>query len=381
VLQNQRQAALADSGGGDGERLRVSPVVASANTIKLWMNLMLEEGRSEVGGALHYASERFEAATAARLVAQLERLLTQMAADPSRRLAELALLDAAQQQQVLREWNDTTADEARPLSVHEGFQQQASRRADALAAVFGDQQLSYQTLNARANRLAHHLLSLGLGAELRVALYLRREMRMVEAILAVLKAGAAYVPLAVGTPAERLRQVLEDSQARLILTTAELIGELPSSWAQALCLDEEAAWPANSRQDPAPAMDGQQPAYVIYTSGSTGKAKGVGIEQRQLSNYVRAVSERLAIEEGWRLALVSTYAADLGHTMLMVGLGCGGELHVVSEEVSRDVRQWESYCEQWRVEGEKMTPSQAEVVLRGAAGRGGRRRVLGGVGT
>src|SRR5215813_4878477 len=183
--------------------------------------------------------------------------------------------------------------------VHALFEQQAAQLGTAPAAVFEDRQFSYAELNGRANQLARYLRKLGVGPEIRVGICMDRGLDLVVAMLAVLKAGGAYLPLEPDYPAERLSYMLENSQAPVLLTQERLRNQLPLTWTQVISLDTE--WHAinqESSDNLPPLASEKNLAYVIYTSGSTGQPKGVGIEHRQLVNYIRSVGEELKIQPG-----------------------------------------------------------------------------------
>jgi len=250
---------------------------------------------------------------------------------------------------------------------------------DAIAVVYEAESLTYAELNRGANRLAHYLRRFVSGAEIRVALCVERSLELVIGLLATLKAGGAYVPLDPGYPDERMRQVLEDSQASVALTQQRLRSRLPEDRAKVIEVDaEKRNWAGESDLSPCVEVCRRNLAYVIYTSGSTGRPKGVCIEHGQLLSYVRAVSERLKLEQGWRMALASTFAADLGYTMLYPSLCIGGVLHVLSEERGRDPRLWEQYQSQRQIDCLKITPTQIRGLVEDGAGLPVKRLVLGG---
>ncbi|HEU0077547.1 MAG TPA: amino acid adenylation domain-containing protein, partial [Longimicrobiaceae bacterium] len=208
----------------------------------------------------------------------LARVLEQVAADPDLPLSRVELLDEAERRRVVEEWNRTALDRPADRCIHELIRAQAERTPDAVAVVAGDGALTYRELDARADRLARRLAGLGAGPEARVGICLERSAGMVVAILAVLKAGAAYLPLDPAYPADRLAYMLADSGARLLVTQESLRGLLPAEGVPAVLVDE-AADAAEVAAEP----DGARPtaaapenaAYVIYTSGSTGRPKGV----------------------------------------------------------------------------------------------------------
>ncbi|MYQ98293.1 AMP-binding protein, partial [Streptomyces sp. SID6139] len=215
-------------------------------------------------GLLEYRTDLFDAATAERLAGQLLRLLEGAADTPDRPLGTLPLLSEAETREVLAFGNPGTHHPA-PDALHtELFERRAARTPDALALVAGGERLDYGTLNARANRLAHHLIACGAGPEQLVALRLPRTADMITAILAVWKSGAGYLPLDTALPEERVRYLLDDARPALVLDEAAL-----------------RAVPATAPDtDPADAdrrapLDAEHTAYVIHTSGSTGRPKGV----------------------------------------------------------------------------------------------------------
>ena len=242
--------------------------------------------------ALEYATDLFDAATAARMLRHLERVLEQVAADPDARLSALELAGEAERRRVVEEWNATDADYPREASVSALFALQAARTPDAVALVCGDESLTYRELDARANGLARHLARLGVGLESRVGICLERGPELVAAILAILKAGGAYVPLDPGYPAERLAFMLADSGVAVLLTQDALRDRLPAN-ADVAVVSIDRAREAIEQESDEPVDGGAEAgslAYVIYTSGSTGTPKGVAVEHRSIVRLVRGAN-------------------------------------------------------------------------------------------
>jgi amino acid adenylation domain-containing protein len=359
--------------------LQLSTLQAEATSIKLAMNLMVRKTAHQLAGSLHYATDLFDSATAKRVTDDLVSFLQAVTADPEQRIGEIALLTAGERQCVLLEWNQTERSYEQVRSVHESFEEQVERAPDRLSVVYEDQQLSYGVLNSSANRLAHYLRKLGVGPDIRVALCMERRPEMVVGLLGVIKAGGAYVPLDPNYPADRLAQMLEDSQAALVLTQKRLRDKLPAYWALAINVDSDAEeWLQESPLNPAIQIAMKNLVYVIYTSGSTGRPKGVAIAHEQLMNYVNGIRERLELEPGWRMAMISTLVADLGYTALFPSLCFGGEFHLIQEECGHDHRLWEEYQEQRQIDFAKMTPSHLEALMRGSLGMPRKELVLGG---
>ncbi|HWE42572.1 MAG TPA: amino acid adenylation domain-containing protein, partial [Gemmatimonadaceae bacterium] len=265
----------------NGEEEAALGEVDVGGTAKFDLTLFVEETAEGLSATWEYNTDLFDGATLARWAAHWTTLLAGIAAAPEVRLSALPVLPTAERAQVVEGWNAT----ARPLGIrgaflglHEAVAAQAARTPDAIAVVSGAESLSYAALEQRATALAHYLRTRGVGPETRVALCLERSTALVVGLLGVLKAGAAYVPLDPGYPAARLRYMLEDSGAVLVLTQATLRDALPlPPDVDAVCLDTEWAAIAAAPATPSPATHPQQLAYVIYTSGSTGLPKGVAI--------------------------------------------------------------------------------------------------------
>ncbi|GAA2715024.1 non-ribosomal peptide synthetase [Micromonospora olivasterospora] len=278
---------------------------------------------------LVYRTDLFDRATAEAVVARYVRLLAAAAADPGRRVSELPLLDDAERQLVLATWNDTAHDRPAGTIVAE-VQRQAAATPQATALVCEGAELTYAELNAAANRLARLLVARGAGPETRVALALPRSVDLLVAILAVLKSGAAYVPVDTGYPAARVAYLLEDAEPALVLATADTAGLVPGD---ALVLDPLTAADLDAADltdaDRLAPLRPEHPAYVLYTSGSTGRPKGVVVEHRSVTAYLawaRATYPGLA---GAAL-LHSPVSFDLTVTGLLGPLTAGGTVRLAA---------------------------------------------------
>ena len=261
----------------------------------------------------------------------------------------------------MREWNDTAVELPEPLTVTGLFEDQVRRTPGATALVTAGERTSYAELEARANRLAHFLLGQGVGPESVVGLCLPRGAEMIAAMLGVWKAGAAYLPVDPGYPAERIAFLLADSGAALLLTDDETLEDLPAGRVRTVALDDpltdmQLTAAATERPDTEAAPDGL--AYVIYTSGSTGRPKGVAVTHRGLANYVSTVPGRLGFaESGGRYGLLQAQATDLGNTVVFGALTRGGELHILPEESVTDPDTVASYLREHEIGHLKAVPS------------------------
>ncbi|MBB3120918.1 non-ribosomal peptide synthetase [Pseudoduganella violacea] len=241
-----------------------------------------EDENGVLSATFSYAADLFDEATVARIAQHYQAILQAMSGNPEQLLGDVELLDEEQHAQ-LQQWSDNHEHHDGEEPVHRLFEKQAENQPASCALLFGDASLSYGELNARANRLAHHLIELGVRPENKVGVALERSFEMVVSLLAILKAGGAYVPLDPEYPAERLRYMVEDSGIGLLLTHSQLLPQFRHDGVTALAvdqlnLDEQPA------HNPATALHGENLAYVIYTSGSTGRPKGAANRHRSLYN-------------------------------------------------------------------------------------------------
>ena len=283
VFEHQTlQSALQEQGGRwTGRGFRLIQATHYPLTVSAY-------GGPELLLNLGFDLRRFEVATIDRMLGHLRTLLDGMAAHPEARLSELPLLTEGERRMALTEWNDTRTEYPRDRCIHELFEEQVGLTPEAVAVVFEDERLTYRELNRRANQLALHLQGLGVGPEVLVGICMERSLEVVVGMLGILKAGGAYVPLDPAYPSERLAFMLEDMQASVLLSQRHLLGSLPRTKAQVVCVD--AYRPVIAQKDVQNAGNratAESLAYVIYTSGSTGKPKGVCVSHRAVASLVR----------------------------------------------------------------------------------------------
>ncbi|MSR62063.1 MAG: amino acid adenylation domain-containing protein [Planctomycetes bacterium] len=309
VLFSLRRASEARRAGA----LTIEPALeVDAASAKTDLAITIEERPGDWLLDLSFATDLFDAATLTRFGEHFENLLSAALSEPTRAVWELEWLAQAERARLVGEWSGRAPSFPRHLSLAVLFERAAARHATTTALVLEGQTLTYAELNARANRLARHLVSLGVARESRVALCAERSFEMVVAILAILKAGGAYVPLDPSYPAERLAFMLADAGVEVLLADAELVAELPATSARVLVLEQLdlAAVP----DDNLPARtNGDDLAYLMYTSGSRGKPKGVEIPQRAVARLVLA-SDYVRFDESrvWlQLAPISFDASTL----------------------------------------------------------------------
>jgi amino acid adenylation domain-containing protein len=297
--------------------------------------VIVEEREGGLAGVLEYASDLFEAETVERLIRHLRVVLEQVVADSFRRISEIDFLTAGERRQILDQWNDTLQPYSDQTCLHELFSRQVEKTPQAIAVVQGNRGLSYEQLDRSSDHLASYLQNLGVGPEVKVAIYMNRGPEQVIAILGILKAGGAYVPMDPTYPLERLAYMLQDIQAPVVLTEESLQESLPSSWSIVVCVDRDWDEIAAYRSS-TPVRTGRPEdlAYVIYTSGSTGRPKGVCVSNRGVCNLAQAQIERFGIEEGTVVLQFASASFDAAVSEWAMTLLAGGRLVFVENENS-----------------------------------------------
>jgi amino acid adenylation domain-containing protein len=295
-------------------------------------------------GSLEFASDLFDRQTIQTMASRLQRLLDLATADPDRRLDQIHLLDEHEHQQILTAWNDT-AHPIPALTIPQRFEQQVTQTPDAMALVCQGVALTYAQLDARANQLAHHLQALGAGPDVLVGVCLERSADMVVALLGILKAGAAYLPLDPTYPTDRLSLMLTESMAALWISQASLVEQLPAHWGSLIVLDDDQGALAQLPQtSPACAAHPDHLAYVIYTSGSTGMPKGVAITHAGLSNTVLYMGQYASLSEHDNMLARASISFDASAGEIWQALLHGATLHLVPDDLKYEVDAVASYC-------------------------------------
>ena len=310
--------------------LSLQPVAADTTTAKFDLTLNIVEGGDELFASFEYNTDLFDASTIARMAGHFGRLLEAIVADPASPVGALAMLDGAEQRQLLVQWNDTAQACPQGQAMHQWFEAQAARAPERTALVCDGATLTYAELNGRANRLAHHLRAQGVGPDVLVGICVERSPEMVVGLLAILKAGGAYVPLDPAYPRQRLAYMLEDAAPALLLTQRHLLEQLPASAATVFCLDRDAdQLDAYGADNPACVTLPEHLAYVIYTSGSTGQPKGIGIGHRSASAFIDWSLASFDAASLQRVLASTSMCFDLSIFELFVPLSLGGSCWIV----------------------------------------------------
>ncbi|WP_343123113.1 amino acid adenylation domain-containing protein, partial [Xanthomonas sp. NCPPB 1128] len=326
--QNQDEARLSMPG------VTIESLDQEAGNAQFELILNLREQGEEIVGALSYMTALFDEATVARYFGYWQRLLAGMTLNDTAAMARLPLLDAAERNRLLNDWNAT---ERRypDTTVHALFEAQAQRSPDAVALSYedgaGGNALSYAELNCRANRLAHRLIAMGVTVEDRIAICMERSLEMVVGLLAILKSGAAYVPIDPSYPQQRLRHMLDDCAPKAALSHGEL-----AETVAALAAGSETPFPvldldrlstqSYSDANPSVRVSGSHLAYMIYTSGSTGLPKGAMNEHRGVVNRLLWAQEQFGLDASDRVLQKTTFGFDVSVWEFFLPLLAGARL-------------------------------------------------------
>jgi amino acid adenylation domain-containing protein len=331
-----------------------------------------------------YNADLFGGATIERWLGQFRTLLEAIVADPAARVEGLALLSEAERRRMLVEWNDTVLEVGGTRLMHAGFEAQAARTPQRAALRFGAGVVSYGQLEGRANGIARCLRARGVGRGRRVGICLERGPDMVAAVLGVLKAGAAYVPLDPMFPGERLRFMAEDAELALLVSTAPLAEACGVPRERQLLLDaDDAAVTAQSvrRPEPDAALDArpEDPAYVIYTSGSTGKPKGVVVPHRAVASFLASMARTPGMVGDDVLLAVTTLSFDIAVLELQLPLTLGAEVVIASRDEAMDGFALRELLERSRATVMQATPITWRLLLEaGWQGGSGFKALVGG---
>ncbi|HEX8820244.1 MAG TPA: amino acid adenylation domain-containing protein, partial [Archangium sp.] len=338
--------------------LVLRPLESDNQTARFDLILSLADSPEGFRGTIDYNVDLFDTSTVARLFDHLRVLLEAATANPDQHLSTLPLLSEAERNQVLVQWNDVRVEYPRDACAHQLFEAQARRTPDALAVQLGNDTLTYRQLDSRANQLAWHLRSLGVGPEVRVGLGVERSFEMLVGILGILKAGGAYVPLDPAYPKERLSFMLKDSAVPLLLTQQALRSVLPIDGQRVLCLDSDwSTIAAQPEHAPSSSVLPDNLAYVIYTSGSTGTPKGTLLHHRGLCNTALSTVTAHGFHPDSRVLQFAAFSFDASVCEVFSTLLAGACLVLASREDLLPGAPLVSLLTSQRVSAVTLTPS------------------------
>ena len=339
-------------------------------TVKFELTFFINETANGLQGSVQYCSDLYSPETIERMKMHFTALLKAVVTNPEGKVGKLQMLGEEERQTLTALYNNKTVSYPKQKSVIDIFEEQAQKTPQATAVVFEEEQLTYQELNERANELAHQLKSKGIKEETLVPLFIERSADMITGMLGIMKAGGAYIPIDTEFPASRISYMLEDTQAKIIVSSKESRRKLEDiegiEKLTVIAIDEESKEDKDNKgsnenkqnkENLATKVAAGQLAYVIYTSGSTGQPKGAMITHKNLTDYVYGLKEGTQIEECKSFALVSTIATDLGNTVLYSSLLTGGALHVFTKEAVSDIYGLHKYFAKNEIDCLKIVPS------------------------
>jgi amino acid adenylation domain-containing protein len=299
-------------------------------TSKFDLTLFMENSEQGLVATCEYNTDLFNADTINRMLGHFQTLLESIVRNCEQCISDLPLLTSSELQQLLVEWNNTKTDYPQDKCIHELFEAQVEKTPDAVAVIFEDQELTYGELNAKANQLGNYLQKLGVKPEVLVGICVERSLDMLIGLLAILKAGGAYIPLDPSYPKERLRFILEDTQAPVLLTQASLPQKIPQHKTQVVCLDTDYNLIAQQNQENIfSEITTDNLAYVIYTSGSTGKPKGVMIKHGSTVAMLDWANKTFGVEAKQGILASTSICFDLSVFEMFVPVCCGGKVILI----------------------------------------------------
>ncbi|MFB9329944.1 amino acid adenylation domain-containing protein [Paenibacillus aurantiacus] len=331
------------------------------------LHFRFEQDEADLRILLLYNELHYEADQLDRMLGHLCHLFEAITRNPDRPLDDIETMPPAEIATMRCGWNDTDTAYESGLTIHLLFERQAERTPDETAVVFGAKRVSYRELNERANRLARTLRQAGAGPDRLVMVMAERGADMVAGLLAVLKAGAAYVPIDPEFPDARIRHMAEDSGSELLLAHRSLAGRISFGGASVFLDDPDAYASDGTNLDPLSGADNL--AYVIYTSGSTGMPKGVMIEHRSVHNFFVGMTARIPFEPGGAILSVTTYSFDIFVLETLLPLTIGMTVAMADMEQQGDPSRLASWIASQNIRTAQMTPSRMGLLLADPRGR------------
>jgi amino acid adenylation domain-containing protein len=312
---------------------RIELMEVETGTAKFDLNIEFEETPQTLKGLIEYSTDLFEATTIEHMAGHLQQLLAGMTSNPAQRLDDLPLLTPQESEQLLTAWNTAKIECLHDQSLSSLFAAQVQRTPDTIAVIGEHEHLSYQYIDERANQLTYLLQEAGVRLNTLVAVCLERTPDLAIALLAILQAGGAYIPLDPHAPTERLKVMLDESQATCVLTRAAFASHFQSCECTLICVDQ--IWTTLAQytgNTPRGAQHTESQVYTIFTSGSTGKPKGAGVSQRSFLNLLSWFTQDFHLGTEDRSLIISSVSFDLTQKDIFAPLLSGGCVHLFAAD-------------------------------------------------
>jgi len=345
------------------EQLEVSSI-RSIERSNFPLGAIVAPGR-ELFLQIGYDARLFDFDQISRMLDHFELVLEGIGSDPHRRLSELPILTDAEQRELLVTWNETDNSYPQDKCIHQLVEEQAALTPQDVALVFEHEQVTYHELNKRANQLAHYLIGLGVGPEVRVGVLMERSMEMIVGLLGILKAGAAYLPLDPGFPLERIDFMLEDAGVSVLLTQERLIGRLRSRPEHVLSLDSGSVTNTDQHEmNPLSSVVAANAAYVIYTSGSTGQPKAVIVAHREIGATLSWLRKTFSLSGADRVLQNVPFTFDPSVGQIFGALTSGARLVLARPGSQQDSRYLVEMIADQKITLTDFVPSMLQVILK-----------------
>jgi amino acid adenylation domain-containing protein len=346
--------------------VRMSLMKPGSSTTRFDLSVDLVETQEGLVGNIEYSTDLFEESSIRRMAGHFENLIGGIILDPEQRIGLLPLMGRTEMQEMLGHCRGEQVKgwEGSEQTVHELIERRAEREGDAVAAVYQGEQVSYGELNRRGNRLGHYLRRMGVDPEKIVAVYLDRGLEAVTAMLAIMKAGGAYLPIDMSYPTSRVTYIVKDAGAGVVVTSGRLAKRLECEGVRVVCVDEQSEAIGAEREDtPGTKSDEGNLAYVIYTSGSTGRPKGVGISHRNIVHLIKTVGPEFAIEGNDVWICAHSFSFDISVWEMWTPLIEGSKVVIVPTEVTQSARGLMELMREEQVTVVHQTPTALEYLI------------------
>ncbi len=342
--------------------LQLQPIEAHSKTAKFDLTLFMLEETDHFSGALEFNTDLFDEDTIERFIEHFKRLAEVLSRNPDQLVDRAEFITEEEKRLLLEAWNGKPAVPILSGTVVNMFERQVEATPDNTAVKMDDQEWTYSQLNQRANQLAHYLLARGVQRDQIIGVAVERSPQMLVALLGILKAGAAYLPLDVNYPPERLKFMIEDAQVKLIITSEKTVRRLPEHDCALITIDRDwLAITTAERSNPNININPQNLCYVIYTSGSTGRPKGTLIHHQGLANYLNWVVRAYPVQNGQGSLVHSTLAFDATVTAIYAPLISGKTVYLIPDEADLEALG-QALLQQGNFSLIKITPAHLELL-------------------